>query len=71
MGMDRHLALEAVPDAREKKKRGKRVSKSVVGAERVVREKGVKIAKNREKGYPKSLYDQSSSHPAIIPGKGR
>ena len=57
--------LEAVPDAREKK-RVKRVSKSGVGAER---EKGVKNAKNGRKGY-QNRYDQNSSH-AIKRGKGR
>ena len=59
------LPLEAVPDARERKKRVKRVSKSGVGAER---EKGVKNAKNGRKGYP-NRYDQNSSH-AIKRGKG-
>ena len=49
------LPLEAVPDAREKK-RVKSVSKSGVGAER---EKGVKNAKNGRKGYP-NRYDQNS-----------
>ena len=53
----------------KKKKRGKKVSKSGVGVERAVREKGVKIAKNWEKGYP-NRYDQSSSH-VIIRGMGR
>ena len=43
------LPLEAVPDAREREKRVKGVSKSGVGAER---EKGVKNAKNGRKGYP-------------------
>ena len=43
------LPLEAVPDAREEEKRGKRVAKSGVGAERADRgkkkmgEKGVQI----------------------------
>ena len=46
----------------EKKKTGERVPNSGVGA---LREKGVKIAQNREKGYP-NRYDQSSSH-AIKP----
>ena len=54
-----------IPDARGKKHRVKRVSKSGVGAER---EKGVKAAKNGRKGYP-NRYDQNSSH-AIKRGKG-
>ena len=50
-----------------KKKRGKGVSKSGVGAER---EKGVKIEpKNGGEGYP-NRYDQSYSH-VIIRGIGR
>ena len=45
--------MEAVPEARGEK-RGERVSKSGVGAERTDREKGVKIAKIGGKGihYP-------------------
>ena len=62
------LPLEAVPDAREKK-RVKRVSKSGVGTERAEREKGVKTAKNGRIGYP-NRYDQNSSR-AIKRGKGR
>ena len=47
------LPLEAVPDAGEAGGgggRGKRVSKSGVGAERADREKSVKITTNWEKG---------------------
>ena len=61
------LPLEIVPDAQEKKTRVKWYqNQGSCGAER---EKGVKIAKNGEKGYP-NRDDQNSSQ-AIIRGKGR
>ena len=69
------LPLEAVPDAREKKKtriKGIQIrGRGCMGAERAEREKGVKNAKNGRKGYP-NRYDQNSiySH-AIKRGKGR
>ena len=43
------LPLEAVPDAREKKRR-KGLSKSLVGAESADHEKGIKIMENGENG---------------------
>ena len=65
------LPLEAVPDARERKKRGKRVSKSGVGAESADREKGIKITDMTENGKMvfKLLWSEFSR--AIIRGKGR
>ena len=68
------LPLAAVPDPRQKKKRGKGICFSGVG---VKREKGVKITDfffffflgGGEGGYL-SRYDQSSKVFAIIRGKG-
>ena len=53
----------------EGEKRGERISKSGVGAERANLKKGVKIGGNGGKGYP-NRYDQSSSH-TIKRRKGR
>ena len=55
----------------KKKNRVKRVSKSVVGAERAEHENGVKTRKIEDQGilYPNRYY-QNSSH-AIKRGKGR
>ena len=51
---------------KEEEKCGKRVFKSWVGADRADHEKGVKIVKNWENGYPNS-HDQSSSRGIIPP----